>query len=66
MYNNLKNSVTLIGHLGKDPESREYTTGKRLTRFSLATNDYYKKCRGRTPWSEPNGTTVSASVKRPN
>ena len=54
MYNNLKNSVTLIGHLGKDPESREYTTGKRLTRFSLATNDYYKDATGervvRTQW----------------
>ena len=54
MYNNLKNSVTLIGHLGKDPESREYTTGKRLTRFTLATNDYYKNAEGerveRTQW----------------
>lgn len=54
MYNNLKNSVTLIGHLGKDPETREYAKGKRLTRFTMATNDYYKNSEGermeRTQW----------------
>ncbi len=54
MYNNLKNSVTLIGHLGKDPETREYAQGKKVTRFTLATNDYYKNNEGermqRTQW----------------
>jgi single-strand DNA-binding protein len=30
------NRIQLIGHLGKDPESRYTTTGKQVTSFSLA------------------------------
>ena len=40
--NSLRNRVVLIGHLGSSPESKTLESGKSLTRFSLATTDYYK------------------------
>ena len=42
MYS-LKNKVNLIGNLGKDVEIKETKTGKKLARFSVATNDSYSK-----------------------
>ena len=39
--NALKNRVQLIGHLGQDPEVLTLESGKKLAKFSLATNDYY-------------------------
>lgn len=39
---NLRNSVRLIGHLGQNPDVKELSSGKKLTRFSLATNESYK------------------------
>ena len=44
--NNLKNSVQLIGNLGKDVDLREISTGSKVARFTLATNDYYKNNKG--------------------
>lgn len=41
----LRNSVQLIGHLGKDPEVKSLTNGKRVS-FTLATNDSYKNAKG--------------------
>lgn len=38
---NLKNSVQLIGRLGKDPEVKTLTSGKSLATFSVATSDSY-------------------------
>jgi len=38
---NIRNQVRLIGNLGRDPEFREISSGRKMTRFSLATNDYY-------------------------
>jgi single-strand DNA-binding protein len=43
---NLKNSVRLIGHLGKDPEVRVFESGTKKVSFSLATNDSYKNDKG--------------------
>lgn len=43
---NLKNSVKLIGHLGKDPEVRTFDGGKKLATFSIATTDSYKNQKG--------------------
>ncbi len=40
--NGLKNSVTLIGHLGKDPKLTTTPTGKSLLELSMATNERYK------------------------
>jgi single-strand DNA-binding protein len=36
------NRVQLIGRLGKDPESRFTTTGKKVTHFSLAVSSRWK------------------------
>jgi single-strand DNA-binding protein len=41
----LRNSVQLIGHLGKDPEVKVTDKFKKAT-FSIATNDSYKNAKG--------------------
>ncbi len=40
------NKVTLIGHLGQDPEVRRLENGTPVGRFSLATNETYKDVNG--------------------
>jgi single-strand DNA-binding protein len=42
------NRVQLIGRLGKDPESRSTSTGKKVTQFSLAVGDRWKSAEGET------------------
>jgi single-strand DNA-binding protein len=44
--NSLKNRVTLIGNLGQDPETKTTESGKKVTHFTLATNDGYKNSDG--------------------
>ena len=44
--NSLKNRVSLIGNLGQDPETKTTETGKKVTRFTLATDDGYKNSDG--------------------
>lgn len=44
--NALKNRVTLIGNLGQDPEVRTTESGKKVTNFTLATNDTFKNSDG--------------------
>jgi len=44
--NNLRNSVQLIGHLGKDPEFKNLEEGKMIAKVSIATNDTYKNGKG--------------------
>jgi len=44
--NNLRNSVQLIGRLGKDPEVKELTSGKSMATFSMATSDSYRNASG--------------------
>ena len=39
--NSIKNSVQLIGHLGKDIETIELPSEKMMARAVIATNDYY-------------------------
>lgn len=43
---NLRNSIQLIGRLGKDPEMRSLASGSSLATFSLATTDSYKNAAG--------------------
>ena len=43
---NLKNSVKLIGHLGKDPEVKTFDSGKKMATFTIATSDSYKNPKG--------------------
>ena len=42
----IKNKVQLIGNLGQLPDIRTTETGKKLARFSIATNDTYRNSRG--------------------
>ncbi len=44
--NTLRNKVQLIGNLGKDPEIINLENGKKIAKFSLATNDSYKNAQG--------------------
>jgi single-strand DNA-binding protein len=44
--NSLKNRVTLIGNLGQDPELKTTESGKKVTHFTLATNDGFKNADG--------------------
>ncbi|MCP9199483.1 single-stranded DNA-binding protein [Gramella sp. GC03-9] len=42
----LRNSVQLIGHVGNDPEIVNLESGKKLAKFSIATNEIYKNQKG--------------------
>lgn len=44
--NNLRNKVSLIGHLGADPEVKVFDSGKKNVKLSLATSDNYKTANG--------------------
>lgn len=44
--NTLKNKVQLIGNLGMDPEIKELNSGKKMARFTLATNESYRNSAG--------------------
>jgi len=44
--NTLRNKVQLIGNLGNDPEIISLESGKKLAKFSLATNESYKNAQG--------------------
>ena len=44
--NGLRNSVRLIGHIGANPETKELESGKKVSRFTLATNETYKNAKG--------------------
>ena len=44
--NTLRNKVQLIGNLGNDPEIINLDSGKKLAKFSLATNETYKNAEG--------------------
>jgi single-strand DNA-binding protein len=45
MYS-LRNKVQLIGNLGKDPEVKKIDSGKKLAKFSVATNEIYTNAKG--------------------
>ena len=44
--NALRNKVQLIGNLGNAPEVKNTETGKKLARFSIATNESYLNING--------------------
>ncbi len=44
--NALRNKVQLIGNLGNDPEIINLDSGKKLAKFSIATNESYKNAEG--------------------
>ena len=46
VMNALKNKVQLIGNLGNAPEVKNTESGKKLARFSVATNETYRNAKG--------------------
>jgi single-strand DNA-binding protein len=42
----LKNKVQLIGNLGQNPEIKSFHGGKKLAKFSIATNESYRNVNG--------------------
>ena len=44
--NSLKNHVQLMGRLGQNPEIINLDSGKKLAKFSLATNENYTTAKG--------------------
>ena len=44
--NTLRNKVSLIGRLGAKPEIVKFENGRKLARFSIATNESYKNKAG--------------------
>ena len=50
------NRVTIIGHLGQDPEIRQLASGQAVGRFSVATDELYTDKEGkrqeRTEWHQ--------------
>lgn len=50
------NKVMLIGNIGKDPEIRMTTTGRKMVSFSLATSRRYRDTNGENRWKERSRT----------
>ena len=44
--NSIRNKVQLIGNLGNNPEIIKLESGKKLAKFSLATNESYTNASG--------------------
>ncbi len=44
--NTLKNNVQLIGNVGQEPTITNLESGKKVVRFSLATNEHYRDGKG--------------------
>ncbi len=42
----LSNHVQLVGNVGNDVEVKQLETGKKMVRFSLATNEHYTDAKG--------------------
>ncbi len=42
----IRNRVQLIGNLGNAPEVKTMETGKKMARFSVATNEHYRNANG--------------------
>lgn len=42
----IRNKVQLIGNVGNEPEMTVLESGKKVIRFSLATNEHYTKASG--------------------
>jgi single-strand DNA-binding protein len=53
----LKNHVQLIGNVGQEPAITNLDSGKKVARFSLATNEFYKDDKGEKQ-TETNWHTV--------
>ena len=46
LMSTLRNKVQLIGNLGNNPEIIALESGKKIAKFSIATNENYKNAKG--------------------
>ena len=64
--NALRNRVQLIGHIGQDPEIKTLESGKKLARFTVATNENFKNAEGlkteETTWHNVVAWNSSAEI----
>jgi single-strand DNA-binding protein len=44
--NSLRNKVLLIGHIGINPEIKNLASGKKIAKFTMATNESFKNSKG--------------------
>lgn len=44
--NTLRNQVQLIGNLGNNPEIKNFDSGKKMAKLSIATNETYTNAQG--------------------
>lgn len=44
--NTIKNNVQLLGHVGQEPEISILEDGKKMAKFSMATNESYTNAQG--------------------
>ena len=44
--NTIKNNVQLLGHVGQEPEISILEDGKKMAKFSMATNENYTNAQG--------------------
>ena len=58
----IKNHVQLIGNVGQEPTITNLESGKKVARFSIATNEYYKDAKGEKQ-TDTNWHTVVARGK---
>ena len=63
--NLLKNSVQLIGNLGKNPEITKLENGKRIARVTLATNEAYGEKSKRKVKKSPSKEDLHIAVMKP-
>lgn len=42
----MRNKVQLIGHVGQEPEIKTIESGKKVAKFTLATNENYTNSKG--------------------
>ena len=66
IMNALRNKVQLIGNLGDNPEIITLESGKKLAKFSIATNESYKNASGEkvtdTQWHNVIAWTKTAEI----
>ena len=64
--NTLRNKVQLIGHVGQEPEIKNFEGGKKLANLSIATNDVYYNDKGdkveQTEWHKISAWGKTAEV----
>ncbi len=64
--NALRNKVQLIGNLGNNPEVITLDSGKKLAKFSIATNETYKNGQGEkitdTQWHNVGAWNKTAEI----